>query len=173
MGGVELSCACGAEVAGGGDEEKLVAVVVHGGADVVPVGSMGRKRPSRAWVVVDDGRGADGRERRSIVVKRALHGVIGGEGRVAARCAQHVEGHFDLGEELAPQLKWAVGAHGDEADHEVILCCLDGRLGGIDSVVVRLDQLDPSFFFSNLVLMALEHSLLRIWSFGLHPCAVK
>ena len=55
-------------------------------------------------------------------------------------------------EELAPQLKWAVGAHGGEAGHEVILRCLDGRLGGIDSVVVRLDQLDPHLFFSNLVL---------------------
>ena len=44
--------------------------------------------------------------------------------------------------ELVPQLQWEVGANGGQPGQKVILYCLDGCLGGIDLMVVRLDELD-------------------------------
>ena len=60
--------------------------------------------------------------------------------------AQYIQRALDLGGNFAPQSQWTGWVDGCETRDHVVFDGLDCRLGGVDSMDVRLDQLNVDVF---------------------------
>ena len=60
---------------------------------------------------------------------------------------QHVQHHLDLGDHFVPKLERTGWVDGGECRDHVVLDCFDSGLGGIDAMIVRLDELNVDLLF--------------------------
>ena len=111
-------------------------------AHIERVRTVRREATSHARVIINDGGRPYRRQWRSIVIERALQGIVCRQRPVAPRCPQHVQRHLYLRYKLIPQLEWAVRRYGDKTRNEVMLCRFYRRFSCVDSVIMQLDELD-------------------------------
>ena len=85
------------------------------------------------------------------IVSGAVELFVRGDVRVYARPAEDIAGDDGLGSEMVPKLQWKMGVSSAETTDEVILECLDGSFGCVDTMIVRFDELDRSVVSSHVV----------------------
>ena len=71
-----------------------------------------------------------------------------------------------MGDELVPQSEQAGHIDRRECHTCVVFCCLVGMLGGVDTMVVLLNELDLGFYFLTEYLIMREHSLSKTRRLG-------